>query len=428
MRKFAFGGVVVVLALLVAVIGFIYLPNRAPLQQETVTPSMQQSVVTSLQSISATQESMIPGLDVILPIVDRNGFTGRNLSLSQFQSRVIVLEFMAPWCPPCQSAASIMEATYEQYSAQGVVFLVVEVPWKPDLSHYKNVTMTQFLTEHPSKLTYVYDSSGTLSSIYNVQSVPAVFVLSKNGTIQASYSGLDGVSSFASGVSINEALGNLPVSYGQWADPVGDTFDSQGHPAVADKYIDITGVAFGELGSTYIFNITMAGALPPASSSSSSIFVEWDVLLDLDRSNATHPWGLYNGIGVDAIARATWWRNNSGYAGQLMTWPGGGKGGTTFQTIGYNVKGATVTIYVVASMIGNPNRFDFVVRVAKFAEPGDRFIVGDKAPNQGNFTFANGSAIAPTGDVVVTWNPAGASDKPIFSMMRFASRAAHSRI
>ncbi|MGD0424059.1 MAG: TlpA disulfide reductase family protein [Candidatus Bathyarchaeia archaeon] len=348
----------VVVAILAVVIGVIWLPSRAGLQQ-SVTTSIQQSVSTT--------------------------------SIQQ--------------CPPCQHAVPVMEAMYKEYSGQGVVF-IAEVPWQPDLSHYQNVTITQFLNKYSSSLTCVYDSTGTFTSLYNVDQVPKVFVLSKHGTVHASYTGSGGVSSLDSGVSIDEALGNLPlapVSYGQWADPVGDT--SSGQPgAVADKYIDITQVSVGKRGPTYIFNISMAGPLPPASSASSSTFVEWDVLLDLDRNNATHPCGSYpsddNGIGVDAIARLTWWGDNSGYSGELMTWPNGTQ---TFQTIGFKVNGTVATIYLEPSMIHNPNSFDFVYRVAKFAEPGDKFIVEDKTPNHGHFTYANESIIAPANGVAVTW-------------------------
>jgi hypothetical protein len=59
----------------------------------------------SNQTSMTTTLTSIPGQiglgDFVLPVVDRNGLTGKYLTLSDFQGKVIALEFMAPWCPHC---------------------------------------------------------------------------------------------------------------------------------------------------------------------------------------------------------------------------------------------------------------------------------------------------------------------------------------
>jgi len=153
--------------------------------------SPNQTSVTATTSNVTVQMGMG---DFSLPIVDRNGFTGKSLTLSGFRGKVIALEFMAPWCPSCQQLVWFMEHLYDSYSSKGVVFIAVVVSWEVDLSHYKDVTIAQFLSTVTSSLTYVYDSEGTVADMYSISEVPTFFILSKSGALEQSYGRLEGVS------------------------------------------------------------------------------------------------------------------------------------------------------------------------------------------------------------------------------------------
>jgi hypothetical protein len=82
-----------------------------------------------------------------------------------------------------------METLYNQYAEKGVVFIAVAVPWPPSHPEYHNVSITEFLSQYNSSLTYVVDSKGTVASVYNVRFVPTLFVLSKSGPICGNYTG-----------------------------------------------------------------------------------------------------------------------------------------------------------------------------------------------------------------------------------------------
>ena len=138
----------------------------------------------------ATGSQQIGRGNFTLPIVDRNGLTDKTLTLSDFLGKVIVLEFMAPWCPPCQQLTPFMESLYTQFAAGGVVFIVVAEPWWN--ADYQNVTVEQFLSEYNSSLTYVLDTPthwGQVGTMYGIQSVPTLFILYKNGTVGYTFNG-----------------------------------------------------------------------------------------------------------------------------------------------------------------------------------------------------------------------------------------------
>ena len=50
---------------------------------------------------------------------------GQTHSLYEYRERVVLLDFSAVWCPPCQAQADVMESLYLQYKDRGVVMLTI---------------------------------------------------------------------------------------------------------------------------------------------------------------------------------------------------------------------------------------------------------------------------------------------------------------
>jgi len=122
--------------------------------------------------------------DFTLPIVDANGLTGQKVSLSSFRGKVVLLEFMEPWCSHCQTMAPVLENLYQQYGSN-VVFLTVAGPW----NGAKASDAASFISGYHSSWVYLYDSSGTTFTAYNVQATPTFFLIDKNGQIVRTYQG-----------------------------------------------------------------------------------------------------------------------------------------------------------------------------------------------------------------------------------------------
>lgn len=193
-RKVVLGVAVIVVAVVALVAGFVWLRYQA---SQTIASSTQ--TPATCKSVKQVGKG-----EFVLPIVDRNGPTGKYLDLSDYRCKVVVLEFMGPWCTPwCVDLVPAMETLYKQYADKGVVFIAVAEPWNP---HYQNVGITEFLAKYPSNLTYVDDSKGTIESVYNVTSLPTLFVISKSGTIYGTYVGSGWASSLSVAKDIDKAL------------------------------------------------------------------------------------------------------------------------------------------------------------------------------------------------------------------------------
>ena len=153
------------------------------------------SSLTNSFTTSLTQSGQAP--DFTLPIVGPNGETGQTLTLSAFRGKVVLLEFMEPWCPHCQDMTSVLGTLYAQYGKQNVVFVSVAGPWNGASAS----DAASFISQYGSSWTYVYDSSGTIFSEYGVNSTPTFYVIAPNGLVATTFVGEQTVDTLSGALS-----------------------------------------------------------------------------------------------------------------------------------------------------------------------------------------------------------------------------------
>lgn len=61
-----------------------------------------------------------------------NGTPGQKIHLADLKGHPVVINFWASWCQPCQEEMPIIEAAYEKYHGDGVIFVGVDFEDKPD--------------------------------------------------------------------------------------------------------------------------------------------------------------------------------------------------------------------------------------------------------------------------------------------------------
>lgn len=143
------------------------------------------SSLTNAVSATVTQSGMAP--DFTLPIVGNGpgGLTGQTLTLSAFRGKVVLLEFMEPWCPHCQHMAPVLESLYQQYGSGNVVFISVAGPWNGATAS----DAASFISQYGTNWTFVYDSSGTIFNEYGVNSTPTFYIIGPNGQVVNNFVG-----------------------------------------------------------------------------------------------------------------------------------------------------------------------------------------------------------------------------------------------
>jgi thiol-disulfide isomerase/thioredoxin len=162
----------------------------------------------AMQPFDDTPKPVLAG-GSIAPDFTVVGADGKPVSLSDFRGQVVVLDFWATWCGPCQEALPDTNALAEVYRSKGVVFLGVSVwdtqpsfdAWLPDHKAYDAIR-------------FAIDTRGggkdIATSLYEVTGIPTQFVIGADGKVdysQVGYSSEIGVKK-----AIDAALAEPPPS------------------------------------------------------------------------------------------------------------------------------------------------------------------------------------------------------------------------
>ena len=102
---------------------------------------------------------------------------GKSWKLSELTGKVVLLNFWATWCPPCNRELPDMQALYEKYKDQGLVILAVS---DEDLGKVK-----PFIAKR--KLTYpvLLDPGRKVNDMFDIEGIPKSFVYDREGKIVA---------------------------------------------------------------------------------------------------------------------------------------------------------------------------------------------------------------------------------------------------
>lgn len=106
---------------------------------------------------------------------------GKTISLKESLGKVTIIDFWASWCGPCRAENPNVVALYNEFHAQGLN--IIGVSLDKDATKWKEAIAKDGLTwAHVSNLKFWEDP---IAKQYNVQSIPATFILDAKGVIVA---------------------------------------------------------------------------------------------------------------------------------------------------------------------------------------------------------------------------------------------------
>jgi len=109
---------------------------------------------------------------------------GNQVSLMEsLGKKVTIIDFWASWCRPCRVENPNMVALYNDYKDKGLAMIGVSLDQEGAEQAWKDAIIQDNLTwVHVSNLKFWKDP---IAVLYNVKSIPAVFILDENGVIVA---------------------------------------------------------------------------------------------------------------------------------------------------------------------------------------------------------------------------------------------------
>lgn len=122
--------------------------------------------------------------DFSLPANDGNTY-----SLSQFKGKVVLLEFMAPWCPHCQADSVEFNKVWDSYKDKGVQVLGVSAtPYGHNYENNDNTPismadLTWFRDNFATKYPLLLDTSLNAADNYHIRYFPTLYLIGKDGKV-----------------------------------------------------------------------------------------------------------------------------------------------------------------------------------------------------------------------------------------------------
>jgi len=127
--------------------------------------------------VTATASGKMPAVGAPAPDFTLRSSTGKNLKLSEYRGRVVMINFWATWCAPCREELPHLNRLYQQYRRAGFVLLGVNIDDNPKSA--------QAMATHV-KLAFpvLFDTGKQVSKRYDVDAMPSTLIIDRDGKVQ----------------------------------------------------------------------------------------------------------------------------------------------------------------------------------------------------------------------------------------------------
>lgn len=147
---------------------------------------------------------------VVAPDFTAEKWGGGDLKLSDYKGKIVIVDFWATWCGPCQKSMPHIEKVYQAVKSQNVAVVGVCV-WDEKKAY------EEWVPKNQDKYTFqfAFDPAGSgansiASKLFNVSGIPTTYIIDKDGKVAASIVGYDD-----NDKRVEEELKKLGVTVGE---------------------------------------------------------------------------------------------------------------------------------------------------------------------------------------------------------------------
>ncbi|MCG2769448.1 MAG: TlpA family protein disulfide reductase [Anaerolineae bacterium] len=121
--------------------------------------------------------SDIPKVGAIAPDFTLPDLNGDEVQLSDYRGKVLLLNFWATWCPPCQQEIPMFIEVYEELKGDDFVILAVSMGEGKD-------KVSSFVSQKGMSFPVLLDSSRDVARRYLVRAIPTSVMIDRDGVVQ----------------------------------------------------------------------------------------------------------------------------------------------------------------------------------------------------------------------------------------------------
>lgn len=135
------------------------------------------ALTASSSTLAGVDEGDTPELDVTT--VD-----GTDVDLEDWRGKVVLIDFWATWCAPCQTSLPFYQRLADEYDDAHFRILAVSVDEtrKP---------VTRFLDKHDLSFPVAVDADHAIAEQFEPGSMPTLFILGPDGTVERVHEGFE---------------------------------------------------------------------------------------------------------------------------------------------------------------------------------------------------------------------------------------------
>ncbi len=100
---------------------------------------------------------------------------GKELDIANYGGKPILINFWATWCPVCKLELSNIERVSQKYQVVTVA-----------VNSGTDIEIREFMKEHQADFRVINDSSGDISSKFNIEAFPTMLIYNSKGELSFS--------------------------------------------------------------------------------------------------------------------------------------------------------------------------------------------------------------------------------------------------
>jgi thiol-disulfide isomerase/thioredoxin len=121
------------------------------------------------------------------PSFEMERFGGGKLKLEELRGKVVMLDFWATWCPPCQEEMPSLVKLAKEYEGKGLVFVAAS----RDDEDVKYEVVNRFVQRKlPELAPYVVFASDDMARAFRVEALPTLYFLDREGKVSDAVRGM----------------------------------------------------------------------------------------------------------------------------------------------------------------------------------------------------------------------------------------------